>query len=62
MKVLILGAGQDAYILYYYFFKKYKLKTYVCARDMSIDKSIMNWANIYPCGSLQKIILKIFLN
>ena len=68
MKVLILGAGQDAYILSYIFFKKYKLKTYICARDMSIDKSIMNWANIYPCGSfteknnienLFKLILKI---
>ena len=50
MKILILGGGQDAFILSYLFFKKYNIRTSIAVRNLS-NNSIMNWANVFECGS-----------
>ena len=50
MKVLILGGGQDAFILSYLFHKKYNIRTSVAIRNLT-NKSIMDWADVFECGS-----------
>ena len=42
MKILILGGGQDAFILSYLFNKKFNIRTALSVRDFSINKSIPN--------------------
>ena len=60
MKILILGGGQDAFILSYLFHKKFNIRTALSVRDFSINKSINNWADIYPCGSFIDNIDNLF--
>lgn len=50
MKVLILGGGQDAFILSYLFHEKYNIRTSVAIRNLT-NKSIMAWADVFECGS-----------
>ena len=52
MKILILGGGQDAFILSYLFFKKYNIRTSIAVRNLS-NNSISNWAKVFECGSFR---------
>ncbi len=60
MKILILGGGQDAFILSYLFHKKFNVRTSLSVRDLTINNSVNNWADIYPCGSFIDNIDNLF--
>ena len=60
MKILILGAGQDAWILSYLFHKKFNIRTSLAVRESSINNSIKNWTDIYTCGSFIDNIDNLF--
>ena len=60
LQPLILGGGQDAWILSYLFHKKFNIRTSLAVRESSINNSIKNWTNIYPCGSFIDNIDNLF--